>query len=256
VEDWRTREVPEQMVSAGNKSVDSGNISTAPRKKRKEVGGPPGRKTPLCSEDPDATRGRRGKIKGTPRSLTPSSSLPEAAPDAIFQAALPDVARIASRGRLRRRARHRRSTGPDASFGSRSRRRWRPRQHLQSRSPTPRQAATFPSRAPRFRPHLLPANATGRRHPRCAPRPRCFGSSTTEGTIPPTTTPPLGDIDTGIFLSKGRLLPPPRGGPALSPTPGQELARPRPPDARRAPPTRDPFGKALLPYLKLKVKII
>jgi hypothetical protein len=165
MEDWRTREVPEQMVSAGNKSVDSGNNSTAPRKKKEEAGGPPGRKTPLCSEDPDPMRGRRGKIKGTPRSLTPPqtppsrpcsltppASLPEAAPDT----ALLDATRVASQNRSRRR------------------------------------------------------------HPRRTPRLRRSGSSTREGTPPPTTTPPWGYR---ISPRKGRRLPQLRGGPPCLPPP-------------------------------------
>jgi hypothetical protein len=87
-ENWRTWEVPEQSGQEGNKSVDntrhrtgrkragkvndSENNSTAPRKKRDEAEGPPGRKTPHCSADPDASGGRRRiKRKRKPRSLSP-----------------------------------------------------------------------------------------------------------------------------------------------------------------------------------------
>jgi hypothetical protein len=74
---------------------------------------------------------------------------------------------------------------------------------------TPQQDAAFPGRASQRRPHLLPAGAPGRRHPRRAPRPRRRGNTMREGTSPPTTIPPPRGIDTRMSPRKGRLLPPP-----------------------------------------------
>jgi hypothetical protein len=80
-------------------------------RKPKEAGGPPGRKTPRCSEKPDAAAGSRKDKAGTPRhhlfarvgdpSLTsPSpasrSSCQTSRRDAAFPAVLPDAARTCS----------------------------------------------------------------------------------------------------------------------------------------------------------------
>jgi hypothetical protein len=101
---------------------------------------------------------------------------------------------------------------------------------------------------PRASPPSAPASCKRSRTPPSTQRssastPRQFDEG---GNLSPNyDTPPVG-IDTGISPRKGRQLPPLRGGPALSPTPGQGHAGPRSPGARRAPPTCDPFGKAPL----------
>jgi hypothetical protein len=96
----------------------------------------------------------------------------------------------------------------------------RSRLPLRGRSPTP----------PPFRVAPLAAVRTCSRtpSPTPVPRPRSRGSSTREEDTPPTPSP---RVDTRISPSKGRRLPPLRGGSTLSPTPGQGPAGPRPPSA-------------------------
>jgi hypothetical protein len=182
-----------------------------------------------------------------PRSLTPPASLPEAVPDtafqvtfpdAAYQAALPVAARVAPEAapdaatgcrffrapsldaaRSRRRARQRRSASPDAdsdcisgaAFGRRGSRRLLRVAPLAAFRTCSRQALPDPvthavSSAPKLRQF-----DEGRKHPS------------------DQDTPP--GVDTGISPSKGRRLPPLRGGLALSSAPGKGGAGPRLPGA-------------------------